>query len=1196
MNNSEPTPYLNCNIHRGKCSVIEAAAGTGKTFNITNITARIIMERSDVTIDKMVIVTFTRAAAGELKTRISQRLAELEKLVQTEGCKEELIQLALDKGVSKTEIRKRLRVALLNFDRAMIGTIHSFAMRSLSENGFDSRLKFGFTLNENTAKIVLQLCDDFLRGFFYDEKHSEMKPFLQDISKDFSSDISGYVLKRLADPALNISWGDLPELPGEVLTDSALFFECQKKNNANVDAEIQQYKEKRQKQRPSLEAQLPALKERTQSLKKDLDKIKKQLDKADKSGDEEKAAQLQLEFDKIQQEHEEAKQESTTVSKELQYYESRTGAGVKKLEEQYKASSKALLKLLCEQTFEYVSKEFRTLCEEKNFLGNDDLILELQKALYQPGSHLPAKLRESFPVGLIDEFQDTNDSQFAIFRKIFLENPESTFIVVGDPRQAIYRFRNCDIQTYLTAKEEMEKKRNAECFSMNTNRRSGEKYITELNKIFSKGAFAMENMDMPEQHSLPGSRVLLTPQGVEIDFPIEAAYDTALPSSEISKWCAADICKLLKDGFRLPAADKRPERPVESGDITVLTGSWAKAREVRKELEKLGIPARLMKNENVFKSLQAEELAIFLEGVLNCNNHDALLRALITPLGDLTVEMLNSEDAVTERARWMLELNNLWHKRSFMIMYNELFIRFRVNDRLSEESGGNRDLSNFNTIADILCEEAFTKKLTPGALLRTLQKYIQSADDDKENFAARPETDQGTVLIDTVFGSKGLSYPIVYLPDLFYLGKSFDADKVSKTFHDANNILCYAPYLDDNQMKVSRFEAFQENLRKAYVALTRARYYCRIYCGKGSKHCAPTTWLFRKRNAAERLPAETPATAGIEQGYPIHAVKIDGEPPEEKFAPPSPDLLRRPDLMPYLVSRSGFLSFTSITPHGGADNAFTGDKYDEGEQEEETSQKQAEKKEEKLPDTFSLPAGTAFGNAIHTTLELCDYDISEESLLPLVQRQLNIHGLSGEKHGAVTTKMLHRMLNTPIDDGSGGTFKLSEITAADKKCEFEFLYEFGQSFKNTTLFETANAYFEEKFKLRCPELTDQSSTFDNGFFNGSIDLFFRYKNRFYIIDWKTNKLAAPHLYDNGKLCHAMANSRYYLQYMIYTAALFKYLKERLHQAGDEKELYETSIGGVRYIFLRGFTGMENRGVFSDRLPWEMLKKIEEIIG
>ena len=85
MNNSEPTPYLNCNIHRGKCSVIEAAAGTGKTFNITNITARIIMERSDVTIDKMVIVTFTRAAAGELKTRISQRLAELEKLVQTEG-------------------------------------------------------------------------------------------------------------------------------------------------------------------------------------------------------------------------------------------------------------------------------------------------------------------------------------------------------------------------------------------------------------------------------------------------------------------------------------------------------------------------------------------------------------------------------------------------------------------------------------------------------------------------------------------------------------------------------------------------------------------------------------------------------------------------------------------------------------------------------------------------------------------------------------------------------------------------------------------------------------------------------------------------------------------------------------------------------------------------------------------------------
>jgi exodeoxyribonuclease V beta subunit len=127
-------------------------------------------------------------------------------------------------------------------------------------------------------------------------------------------------------------------------------------------------------------------------------------------------------------------------------------------------------------------------------------------------------------------------------------------------------------------------------------------------------------------------------------------------------------------------------------------------------------------------------------------------------------------------------------------------------------------------------------------------------------------------------------------------------------------------------------------------------------------------------------------------------------------------------------------------------------------------------------------------------------------------------------------------------------------------------------------------------------MTDRNNTVDDGFFNGSIDLFFRYNGRFYIIDWKTNKLAAPHLYDNGKLSYAMAASRYYLQYMIYTTALFKYLKERMQGSEDEEIFYNNTMGGVRYIFLRGFTGIDGRGVFSDHLPYGMVKKLEGIIG
>ena len=160
-------PYEKCHVHSGQRIVIEAAAGTGKTHNITRIVARIIMERPDVTIDKMVIVTFTRAAAAELKTRISQLLTQLEYAVATgTHAQEELIQKIL-KELPESQhaevlaaIRKRLRIALLNLDTAAIGTIHSFASRCLTENGFDSNLKFGFSLSESTDGIINDFLND----------------------------------------------------------------------------------------------------------------------------------------------------------------------------------------------------------------------------------------------------------------------------------------------------------------------------------------------------------------------------------------------------------------------------------------------------------------------------------------------------------------------------------------------------------------------------------------------------------------------------------------------------------------------------------------------------------------------------------------------------------------------------------------------------------------------------------------------------------------------------------------------------------------------------------------------------------------------------------------------------------------------------------------------------------------------------
>lgn len=1178
MSTPNESPYSICKISSGCRTVIEAAAGTGKTHNITEIAARIIMERSDVPIEKMVIVTFTRAAAGELKNRISQRLATLENALHT-GTPDELLDLALKK-VSREEIRQRLRLALLNFDQAMIGTIHSFAMRSLSEDSFSGDLKFGFTLNEQTPAIVQELCKDFFRGVFYDGELSKLK---SDFKCKF---VTNYVAKRLADPNLDIRWQDtgLLELNAADPKESA----CRLLRSEMLKL-------------PALEKEVEE-KEEIKKAKEEEKKAKEEFVKTLRPRSPERA-EAQKESDAAKTAYQTAKDELEKAKENVSLFKNRRQ------------------RILCESAFSYVSEEYKRICREKNFLGNDDLILEMARALTQGNSQFAENLRKKFLVGLIDEFQDTNDSQFTIFREVFLKNPSSTFIVVGDPRQAIYRFRSGDIQSYINAKKEILASSEKEFFSMNLNRRSGKKYIEAINTIFlRKGAFAMDDMDMPEQSALEDAKVLLKPDGTEIEMPIQTtAHD--LNYDGMCEKCADDIEVLLKSRYQLPQKENGAV-PVDCGDIAVLVTTWHNADLIKEALRKRNIPARLLKNPNVFSTPEAEELQLFLEGLMNSGSRDALYRALVTPLGDLEMQDLSLAEKIEARAQWLEELKNLWHKRSFMVMFNQLLIKFRVHDRLSVLQGGERSLSNFGTIADILAEEEFTRKLTPGAILRSLQKHILHSKTEEELslYPARPETDAGCVVINTIFGSKGLKYPVVFLPDLFYLGKSFEEDRISRTFHEQGK-LCFAPEISAIQKSVEFDELIQENLRKAYVAFTRAQYFCRFYCPqKQGTHCTSIDWLFREhgitenftgidaqmKGAGKKLPKIT-APNGTKKTPPLpwnerfNALKTELEAfPSTKVPEAVSELRRRPDLMPYLLSQRGFLSFSSITPHTVPSNAFDPENKDEGDEEESensSSDPVQEQKKERYA-AMGLPSGTNFGNAVHKIMEICDYALDEKALSEIVARQLKAHGIPAETHGDTTTKTIFRMLNTPVADCDGNFFKLSEIDPREKKCEFEFLYEFGQKFATAKLFEAAGKIFSDKFGIPCPEFTEESSTYAQGFFNGSIDLFFRKNGKFYIVDWKTNKLANMALYQNETLKYAMAGSRYYLQYMIYTAALFKYLKERLAPCGSEQELYDKYFGGVRYLFLRGFAEdqISDRGVFSDRLTYDELKVLEGFIG
>ena len=729
-------------------------------------------------------------------------------------------------------------------------------------------------------------------------------------------------------------------------------------------------------------------------------------------------------------------------------------------------------------------------------------------------------LQTRYKIGLIDEFQDTNAAQFDIFRLLFLENPESTFIVVGDPRQAIYRFRNCDLDTYRRAVESM-KARGARVFPMNLNRRSGEKYIQALNAIFSpRGSFALEGMDMPEQSALPGSQVLLDSKLNEAAFPIQVVNEK-IGLDAMLRRCASDIAGFLGAGYRIPPRkdDKgkivEPDRPLESGDIAVLLGTtWKNGRALRDELLKLGVPAVVLKGENIFGTPEAEEMVRFLEGVLDPEDHDARLRALITPLGNMDASRLGRTEETAVGVSRLRELGEIWHRHSFGVMYSALDRTFRPGAR-SDSPERRRKTGRYDAIADVLAEEEFSRKLTPNALFCELCRYVEEAkkNPDAEAFPAPPETDRGAVVIDTVFGSKGLSYPVVFLPDLFWCQ---NRSKSPCRCHDANGQQLLMPMLpsdiasklgDEVRELIRREndELIQESLRKAYVAFTRAKYFCRFYCGVVAEKDDPprhaaTDWLFRR-------PPEF-SFSGLEEQMENHflpepefpAVLGRPEAPSTltgEAAASKPGELRRPDLLPDPGFSRSFLSFSNLSENGHErESSFAPENDDEKSPDGDGEMEEIQQ----------FRGGAAFGSAIHKLLEQVDFTLGREQLELAAAQPLASAGFGGEEMKKLAGRMLWNTFNSPLPDGLGGDFRLSAVDPARRISEFEFLCEFDTPFGSSELFDTVSAYFTGRTGCREAAFSGGNELFTRGFFNGSIDLFFEHDSRCYIVDWKTNQL------------------------------------------------------------------------------------------
>ncbi|MFT3487500.1 exodeoxyribonuclease V subunit beta, partial [Klebsiella pneumoniae] len=796
--------------------LIEASAGTGKTFTIAALYLRLLLGLGGeaaypraISVEELLVVTFTEAATEELRGRIRSNIHELRIACLRGESDNPLYSALLAEIADKDDAAKTLLLAERQMDEAAVFTIHGFCQRMLSLNAFESGMLFEQQLIEDESRLRYQACADFWRRHCY--------PLTRDIAAVIHDVWKGPrdLLKSL-DRWLQ---GEAPQLKSPPAPNETLA-ERHQQIIARIDSLKQQWRE----QVGEIEGVLE---------NSGLDRRKfnrgnqgKWMEKVNAWAQEETLSyQLPDALEKFAQ----------------SFLLERTKAGGEppvhplfSAVESLLASSLTLTDLVLARAMVEIRDAVAREKRRRGELGFDDMLSRLDEALRgDSGETLASAIRQRFPVAMIDEFQDTDPQQYRIFRRIWRRQPETALLLIGDPKQAIYAFRGADIFTYMKARGDV-----AAHYPLATNWRSSPGMVGSVNRLFSLS-------DNPFMfHEIPFLPVKAAAKNKGLRFTVDAADVPAMnvwlmPGDTVgsgdyqtfmAQLCATQIRDWLSAGQRGRALLWRGEtsRPVQASDITVLVRNRLEAAQVREALQTLGIPSVYLSNrDSVFETLEAQELLWLLQAVLAPERENTLRSALATSMFGLTaldIENLNQDeqawDALVEE---FSEYRQIWRQRGVMPMLRALMTARHIAENLLATRGGERRLTDILHISELL-QEAASQLESEHALVRWLAQHIAEPDSNAASQQMRLESDKHLVQIVTIHKSKGLEYPLVWLPFIARFRKQDQA-----FYHDRET---FAAVLDLGQdeasLELAEAERLAEDLRLLYVALTRAVWHCSL--------------------------------------------------------------------------------------------------------------------------------------------------------------------------------------------------------------------------------------------------------------------------------------------------------------------------------------------------------------------------------
>lgn len=1124
---SDPPPFDICGPLPTGTTVLEASAGTGKTYTIAALTARAIADGT-AELNQLLLVTFGRMATNELRLRVREHL------VAAESCLTDAIaQRVPSRPLSELEAvlcsgdpeelacrRDRVARALAEFDAATIATTHEFCLQMLDGLG---------VLGDR-------------------EPHATVVEHLTDLTREVTTDL--YLQRYAASGAPPMSYDQALEVA-----------------NQAVEA---------------VHARLVPT-----GLRPD-----------DPTGSGDRVA---------------------------------FAAAVRQEVERRKRAA--------------------------NLFTYDDMLTRLRDALADPdqGPAAVDRLRRRYRMVMVDEFQDTDPIQWEILRRAF--HRHCTLILIGDPKQAIYAFRGADVFSYLDAMQQADQVR-----TLAVNRRSDQALVNALQELIGDAALGDERIAVRPVTAHNHKRRLIPPDGRQhIAAPIRLRVMPHEPDAEkvpsvtiirpqIAGDLVADITALL--GSRTQLLDGHDARALLPSDIAVLVRKNERGEAIRDLLVSAGVPAVMYGASSVFASQMAQDWLTLLLALEQTRQQTVRQAALTCFFGWTFAELaVASEEALidlTQRVRWW---SKLLRSRGVAALLETATSEKRIPERLLSQRGGERMLTDLRHLGQSLHAAMTSSQLGVGALVEWLRARISEAHHaGMSEVTRRLETDAKAVTILTVHRSKGLEFPIVYLPEAWDRHANASDEGRILRLHEPTAISNGECVLDvggrhgpGRPDRFSRYRAEDsgEDLRLLYVALTRAK--CQVVSWWAPSFNTRASALHRFVCRKPTDPPEPKAVYDL-NGDPFTGRQLGPGFSVEEMAPrtltdwrpspvPQPALhIRSFDRELDLTWRRTSYSALTAAAHGAETPVpAVGSEPDLKREDDESAPmtaapiavelagSAAEDGLAKPSPMHHLPSGAEFGTAVHAVFERVDPTVPD---LPVALRQVCAMTLAQGPAGTMSAEDLASALlpafRTPlgplVDDQ-----RLCDIPSSDRLVELAFEYPLtGGDITNadvtvSILGPLLRRHLAPSDPLGAyPDLLDDPALTGQvlrGYLTGSIDAVLRIRRtgqppRYLVVDYKTNWLAGTEgevlkvgNYAPARMAQAMMSAHYPLQALLYAVALHRMLRWR--QPSYDPAVH---LGGVLYLFVRGMAGPDTPrvdgapcGVFSWHPPPSLVKELSALL-